>query len=194
MATRGFLVLVAAGTVGWLGGCVDRRYVVETNVPGAQISVDGVGIGPSPADNRYEYPGKYEFRAVAPGYEPLTKKVRFRPHWYDYPGLDFFAEIVWPFRIEDVRRVRLDLEPARQVNTPEILDRAAALRNKGQNLPPQSVPDSEPGSLTNIPVGRGPVLPPMVPPPIPNSTETGVPGTLPPAAPGVTSGYETFDR
>ena len=31
--------------------------------------------------------------------------------WYDYPGLDFFAEVVWPFRIEDKRLVHLILTP-----------------------------------------------------------------------------------
>lgn len=198
MATRGFLWLAAVASVGCLGGCVDRRFVVETNVPGAQVTVDGKPIGPSPADGWYEYAGYYEFQAVAPGYEPLREKVRFRPHWYDYPGLDFFAEVLWPFRIEDVRRVRLDLQPAQPTDTDQLIAGADALRERGRNLPPQSVPDQEPGSPSDNPPGPGRTIPPIVPPPFPSAIGSGVPGTLPPAGPGINNptpgGYGTFNR
>lgn len=148
------LFLGFAGTATLAGGCVDRRYVVETNVPGAQITVDGKPIGPSPADGSYVYAGGREIQAVAPGYQPLTQKVRFKPKWYDYPPLDFFAEVVWPFRIQDVRRVKLELEPARPVRTDELLGRADELRAKGQGLPPPSVPDDQGGSGNPAPRPR----------------------------------------
>ena len=122
-------------------GCVDRRFVVETNVPGAQVSMDGVPIGATPADARFEYAGKYEFKAVAPGYEPLTQLVTLKPKWHNYPPLDFFAEVLWPFRIEDVRRVQLVLEPVRPVNQIELIQSADALRARGLSLPPPTVQD-----------------------------------------------------
>lgn len=198
MATRGVRIAVAAATLALFSGCVDRRFVVETNVPGAQVSVDGKPIGPSPADGWYEYPGRYEFKAVAPGYEPLIERVRFRPRWYDYPGLDFFAEVLWPFRIEDVRRVRLDLRPAQPTDSDQLLADAEALRDRGRNLPPQSVPDQDPGSPADNPPGAGRVVPPIVPPPFPSKTESGIPAALPSSGPGVGDGgpgtYGTFNR
>lgn len=124
-------------------GCVDRRFVVNTNVPGANIYVDGVAIGSGPADNRYDYTGWREIRAVATGYEPLVKRVKFEPHWYDYPGLDLFAEVLWPFRIEDVRHVELTLEPARPPRNEELQDKAEYLRSRGLTLPPPSVPNDD---------------------------------------------------
>jgi hypothetical protein len=134
--------------------------VVETNVPGAQIYVDGQPIGPSPADGWWEYAGYREFTAVAPGYEPLYKKVRFRPKWYQYPPLDLVAEVLWPFRIEDVRRVRLDLEPLRPVNQLDLLASADSLRARGMSLPPSTVPDRSrrPAAPTPAfpPIGSGP--------------------------------------
>ena len=173
--------LLAAGTFGLLTGCVDRRFVVDTNAPGAQISVDGKPIGPSPADAWYVYPGKYEFKAVAPGYQPLTRTVRLKPKWYDYPGLDFFAEVLWPFRIEDVRHVQLELEPARPVQTDQLLENADALRARGLTLPPQSVPeDATPG-----PAGGPPVTQPRIVTPGPDrnadtfTPPTGSPDQLP---------------
>jgi hypothetical protein len=146
-----------AGTAGLAAGCVDRRFVVETNVPGAQVYHNDVPIGPSPADTSFEYPGYHEFRAVAPGYEPLAVREYIRPRWYDIPGLDFFAEVIWPVRIEDVRRVQLTLAPAHQVNTQELLGAAENLRARGRALPPSSVPDAPPGPASTP---RPVVIPP----------------------------------
>lgn len=153
---RNGLLLAAAGLA---VGCVDRRFVVETNVPGAQVSVDGVPVGAAPADARWEYAGDYEFKAVAPGYEPLTQKVKLRPKWYNYPPLDFFAEVLWPFRIEDVRRVQLTLEPVRPVNQVELLNKANSLRERGLTLPPATVTDETP-----LPPGPPQPAPPAAPP------------------------------
>ena len=143
--------------VGLLAGCVDRRFVVESNVPGAQVFVDGRPIGPAPADAWYVYPGEYEFKAVAPGYQPLNQKVRFKAKWYDYPPLDLFAEVFYPGRIEDVRRVRLTLEPFTPVRTDELLNAADALRMEGRSLPPSSVPEDD-----GPPLVPGPPVAPLV--------------------------------
>jgi hypothetical protein len=179
------LAACAVGLVVAAAGCVDRRFVVETNVPGALVSVDGKQIGPSPADGWYTYSGCYEFQAVAPGYRPLTEKVRFKPRWYDYPPLDLFAEVLWPGRIEDVRRVRLELEPARPVRTDELLGEAEFLRDRGRSLPEPTVPDDAP---------KPPPLPKPPPQPgtLPHSGSTPVPlpGFSLPQQPGA----QTFNR
>jgi len=122
-------------------GCVDRRFVVSSNVPGAHVTVDGEHLGPAPLDSQYVYTGKREIRVSAPGYEPSNQLVKFEPKWYDYPGLDLFAEVIWPFRIEDVRRVHVDLQPAQPVNIPELQAKADVLRSRTSMLPPPSVPD-----------------------------------------------------
>lgn len=163
-AGRWYLCIVAGMTLASIG-CVDRRFVVESNIPGAQVTVDGRPIGPAPADGSFQYPGVYEFKAVAPGYQPLKQKVRFKAKWYDYPPLDFFAEVLWPGRIEDVRRVRLDLEPVQPVRTDELLSAANLLRSRGQSLPPSTVPDDPgpPRGTPGMPMPTAPnvrVLPP----------------------------------
>ncbi len=132
----GIALILAAGT-----GCVERRFVVQANVPGALVSVNNQPVGPSPADIRWDYTGVYEFRAVAQGYEPLVQRVRIRPKWYEYPGLDFFFEAIWPFHIEDVRRIALELQPSQPVRTDELLDAANELRDRGQSLPPAKYDD-----------------------------------------------------
>jgi PEGA domain len=124
-------------------GCVDRRYVVTSNAPQAQVTIDGQHLGPAPLDASYVYTGKRKFHVYAPGYEPRTEDVKFEPKWFDYPGLDLFAEVFWPFRIEDVRRVHVELEPAQPVNVPVIQANAANLRARASTLPPSSVPDDQ---------------------------------------------------
>lgn len=149
-------------------GCVDRRFVVTTNAPGAAIEVDGQPLGPTPVDASYVYAGKREFRATAPGYEPLNQYVTFEPKWWDYPVLDLFAEVIWPFRIEDVRRVHLTLQPAAPRSAEEILAGAEALKARGLALPPPSVPNEIPdrparldpyAGATRQPTGSTPIPP-----------------------------------
>lgn len=140
------VVLFLAGISFATCGCVDRRFVVTTNVPGAQIYLDGEPLGPAPVDSHYEYTGLREFRAVAPDYQPLVQKVRFKPRWYDYPGLDLFAEVFWPFRIEDVRYINLNMVPAQPVHVDELNDRAAQVRQRGMTLPAPSIPNDQPGA------------------------------------------------
>lgn len=135
-------------------GCVDRRYVVTSNVPGAQVTVDGTQLGPTPTDARYEYAGTREFHCYAPGYEPLVQHIEFEPRWYDYPGLDLFAEVFWPFRIEDVRRVHLELLPAQPIPVDRIQSDAEALRARGYSLPPPSVPNDQP-AIASTQAGAG---------------------------------------
>jgi hypothetical protein len=178
MSTGRFGLVFAALTAGLAVGCVDRRFVVETNVPGAQVSVDGVPIGASPADSRFEYAGCYEVKAVAPGYEPLTQRITLRPKWHNYPPLDFFAEVVWPFRIEDVRRVQLTLEPVRPVNQVELLRAADVLRARGLSLPPPTIQDE-----TNLPARPPQPAPTVAPPAAPLPTNMVSPFQFGPVAP-----------
>lgn len=184
-------------------GCVDRRFVVETNVPGAQVTVDGVPIGPSPADAEWEYAGNKRFRAVAPGYEPLDQVVNFRPKWYNYPPFDFFAEVLWPLRIEDVRRVRLTLQPRQPVNRDALLQSADQLRVRGNSLPPASVPaklepvnsTDQPSPTNNIQLPFGGLTPPSGSTPglgFPDPTQGGInpPGGAFPAPPSIVSPFQ----
>lgn len=188
-STRVGLVL-AAGAVGLLAGCVDRRFLVETNVPGAQVYVDGRPIGASPADGPWEYAGYRRFTAVAPGYEPLVQDVNFAPKWYEFPPLDFFAEVLWPFRIEDRRSVQLHLEPTRPVNETALVGAADALRARGQTLPPTTVPRPDRPATpppAALPTGQGPILPvpsTFVPPVQPLPQSGGIDQPLFPTLPG----------
>jgi hypothetical protein len=167
MAARRWLFVALAAFALLNAGCVDRRFVVTTNVTGAAVEVDGQPLGPTPVDAAYVYAGKREFRATAPGYEPLNQLVNFEPKWWDYPGLDLFAEVLWPFRIEDVRRVHLDLQPVVPRSPEEIIAGAEALKIRGLALPPPSVPNDQSGVPGRADPYAGRPLPPTGSTPLP---------------------------
>ena len=118
-----------------LCGCVERRFVVVTDPPGAAVFVNDVPVGPSPADVPFTYYGKYRITAVADGYEPLAVAQDVPAPFYQYVPLDFAAENLWPFHIEDVRRFEYRLQPQCQVNGQALIQQGQTLRDRGKAIP-----------------------------------------------------------
>jgi hypothetical protein len=153
-------------------GCVDRRFVIESNVPNAQVFIDNKSIGAAPAHSRFEYYGYYTITLVQPGYETLTERVHVTAPWYAYPPFDFLAEVVWPFHIRDTRRYYFDLHEATKTRVEDLVNNADSLRAQGWALPqaerpaapkPKPAPPDQPIPVLP-PVGPGTVVPPGVGP------------------------------
>ena len=180
---RKYATISVALALGALAGCVDRRFVVTTNQPGAQIFIDGKPLGPSPVDSSWQYAGNYEFTALAPGYEPLHQTVRFAPKFYMFPPFDLIAETLYPGRIEDVRRVTLTLLPKQPLTDEQLIAQAGALRAQGKALPPPRFPDRKESAPP----------PPARPLPPPNVTPGPITPESPPLAPGLPPGLQ-IDR
>ena len=125
-----FAALASAGC-----GGVNRRFVIESNVPNAQVFIDNKPIGAAPAHAPFEYYGYYTITAVHPGYETYTKRVRVAPKWYGYPPFDFLVEVLWPFRVEDTRRFYIEMHEAQQTRVDDLINCADSLRQRGWSLP-----------------------------------------------------------
>ncbi|MCD0462180.1 PEGA domain-containing protein [Roseiconus lacunae] len=126
----GFTVLlVCTGTL-LCTGCVRRRMTVRTNPPGAMVSVDNQVIGSSPAATPFTYYATREFRIEADGYETETIRRRFNPPWYQWPGIDFITETLWPGELRDERIIDVTLRPRVQPPDEEVISRAEGLRNQ----------------------------------------------------------------
>jgi hypothetical protein len=151
-------------------GCVDRRFVIESNIPNAQVYIDDKSVGAAPAYAHFDYYGHYTIKLVHPGYETVVKRVHVAAPWYAYPPFDFITEVLLPFHIRDTRRYHFDLYEAAQTRTDDILNAAEALQQRGWMLPPAERP-AEPRPP------RGQPLPP--PQPLPG----GVPPVGPPVGP-----------
>ena len=122
--------IVMALVVVCFAGCVRRRMTVRTNPPGATVSVDNQVIGTSPAASSFTYYGTREFRIEKDGYRTETIKKKIRPPWYQWPGVDFFAETLWPGEIRDERIVDVTLVPKQPADTNDIISRADSLRHQ----------------------------------------------------------------
>lgn len=122
--TTWLLVVLAAAC----SGCVRRRMTVRTNPPGATVSVDNQVIGTSPAASSFVYYGTREFRIEKDGYRTETIRRRFNPPWYEFPGLDFVSETLWPGEIRDERIIDVELVPKTLEPTEDVVQRADSLR------------------------------------------------------------------
>ncbi|TMQ32289.1 MAG: PEGA domain-containing protein [Planctomycetota bacterium] len=127
-----------------LSGCVERRYVVYTDPPGAMVFRNGQPLGATPADDHFVYYGKYKFTIIADGYETLTVEQDIPAPWYEYFPIDFFSENVLPWPIKDRRVFQYHLEPRRVVNPRQLLEEAQNMRNRGHSLGVPGVPEPIP--------------------------------------------------
>ena len=111
-------------------GCVQRRMTVRSNVPGAQVYVDNYEIGRTPVSTDFIYYGQRDIRLVKDGYETLKVKQTVNAPWYQYPGLDFFVENLWPWELRDERNFNYQMQPQYLVPTETILSRAEEMRSQ----------------------------------------------------------------
>jgi hypothetical protein len=171
-------------------GCVERRFVVNSDPPGALVYHNGIYLGATPVDGYLTYYGKQQFRLMKEGYETLDIVQPYMPPWYQIPGVDFFSENVWPFKLRDVRSFHYTLTPLQMVRPDDVRQQAEELRARGQSIgvprlphpilpetmlpapPPPSPPPPQGGVILGSPA---PALPPPTPPP-------GPPPSTPPAS------------
>ena len=105
---------------------------VRTNPPGATVSVDNQVIGTTPAATSFVYYGTREFRIEKDGYRTETIRRRFDPPWYQFPGLDFVSETLWPGEIRDERIIDVELVPKSLEASDDVVQRADSLRNQSR--------------------------------------------------------------
>jgi hypothetical protein len=126
------IILCAATLLAVTGGCVRRRMIVRTNPPGATISIDNQVIGTTPAASSFVYYGTREIRIEKEGFRTETIRRNIRPPWYQYPGIDFVAETLWPGEIRDDRIIDVELVPKETQPIESIVERADSLRGRSR--------------------------------------------------------------
>ena len=158
----GLLSAVTAAAL--LTGCVERRYVVTSDPPGALVLRNGQPLGATPADDHFVYYGNYHFTLIRDGYETLEVDQPVPPPWYEWPAIDFVSENLIPWWIYDVRRFHYQLQPLQVPNSVDVLNRAQELRTRGQGLGP--LPGTE-AATRQPPVPAAAVPVPVAPPALP---------------------------
>ena len=136
--TRRATLLLAAALAGGLPGCVERRFVIESEPPGALVLMNGQPLGTTPVDGYFTYYGTYDYTLIKDGFQTTQVTQRISMPWYQLPGIDFATENLYPGKVEDVRRFRYCLQPLVQVRTDELLQQAEQLRDKGRAVGAES--------------------------------------------------------
>jgi hypothetical protein len=143
-------------------GCVERRFIVETDQPGAVVLVNGQQLGgQTPVDGGFVYYGTYHFTLIKDGFQTQQVAQDIEPPWFQYPGIDFVSENLWPFMIRDTRRFYYQMSPLQTPNIDETGGRATQLRNRARTLGPTEPPPPPPAT----PASPGPIAPLPVPTP-----------------------------
>lgn len=132
LGTAARAAVVAASVVILASGCVRRRLTVRTSPPGAVVSVDNQVIGTTPAASPFLFYGTREIRVEKDGYRTETLQRRISPPWYQYPGIDFVAETLWPWELRDERIIDVELVPQVLEPTADVLMRADQLRGQSR--------------------------------------------------------------
>jgi hypothetical protein len=132
---RAAVVLSLLAALSMFSGCVERRYTVRTDPPGAIVVVNGEVIGPSPASKSFIFYGDREITMMLDGYETKTVMQPIRAPWWDNLLTEFFTENLVPVSLRDEREFKYQLTPAQSPPLGELRDRAEALRSEARVLP-----------------------------------------------------------
>jgi hypothetical protein len=111
---------------------VSRRLTIVTNPPGAMVLLDGKETGYSPASSDFIWYGTRQVTLIKDGFETRTEYVTVPAPWYQWPGIEFFADNFSPTRVTDRRVFNFDLKPRRTVSDEELKSRARQLRSEAQ--------------------------------------------------------------
>lgn len=165
--------LAALLTIGSTAGCVERRFTIYSDPPGALVYHNGNYLGMTPVDGYLVYYGKQQFTLIKGGYETLDVAQPYGPPWYEWPGIDFLAENIWPFKARDVRKFAYTLQPMQSIPPDDVRARAEELRTRGQNI--------------GVPLPPRPLGPTPATPPEPPERMLPTPRPVPPPPAGVIS-------
>ena len=114
--------------------CVERRLWVRTDPPGARVRINGEEVGPSPLHWRFHHYGTVLVEVELEGYRPIQKVVRLASPWYQKPGVDFFADVLWPARIHDDHHLKLRLRREKKLGDKAVARQVNALAGRAGKL------------------------------------------------------------
>ncbi len=135
--TRRLILSVAAMlAVAGLGGCVERRYTIRSDPPGALAIVNGEEKGTTPVSSSYVFHGQRSIRLVKDGYQPLDIVQDFPAPWYDNYLTEVITENLIPYTFRDERVLTYTLKPEVQTDPAKLMSNAESLRAEAKTLPP----------------------------------------------------------
>ncbi|MEZ6093794.1 MAG: PEGA domain-containing protein [Pirellulaceae bacterium] len=115
-------------------GCnsVQKRIVVRSNPPGANVMIDRQYVGQTPVSTPFVYHGTRQIQLEKDGYKTIQVEECIPPRWYERVPFSFVADNFWPREIRDERVLDFELDPKVHVSESRLQERADELRNNVQ--------------------------------------------------------------
>lgn len=132
---RAFLIILVLVTL-VCTGCVERRIYLRSQPAGADVYIDGEFIGQTRPEDHEDGPlyanfvfyGAREYTIRKRGYETIGGVVELEMPWYEYPPVDFFSEVLAPWRITDEHEIDIKLQKAKPADVEELYKSAKDFR------------------------------------------------------------------
>jgi PEGA domain len=135
MVRRRLAACLALAVAGFCAGCVERRYTLRTDPPGALAIVNGEEVGQTPVSRSFYYYGDREMTFILDGFETKTVIQPINAPWWDNLFTEFFTENLLPYNLRDEREYKYTLTPASSPRAADLRDRAEQLRSEARILP-----------------------------------------------------------
>ena len=132
---RPHLALAATLVAVGLCGCVERRYTIRSEPPGALVIVNDEEIGTTPVSRAFTFYGDRRIRLIREGYEVMDVIQPINAPYWDNLLTEFFTENLIPYTMRDERSFTYKLSPEKPTDANALLDRAENLRGQAQILP-----------------------------------------------------------
>jgi hypothetical protein len=129
-ALTGVVVALAAT------GCVERRYTIRSDPPGALVVVNGEEIGRAPVSRGFTFYGDRDITLMLDGYQTQRVIQPVKSPWYDNLLTEIFTENFLPFTLRDEREFTYKMTPAVIPRTDELMSRGENLRAQAGTSPP----------------------------------------------------------
>jgi len=93
-----------------LVGCVERKLIVKSNPPGADVYFNNNHIGKTPVNFDFKWYWTHKVELKKEGYKTVTNYETIKAPPYMWIPFDLAAELL-PFKIRDYRNLSYSLEP-----------------------------------------------------------------------------------
>ena len=130
MKRNALLILIIALCYFALPGCVERLIAITTEPAGAMVWLNDEEVGATPVTVPFMWYGQYEVVIRKEGFHTLKTSRRTPVPFYQWPGIDFFSEVLLPARLTDRHEWHFPLEHSRVADRAALIQRAVVLRNE----------------------------------------------------------------
>ena len=136
------LLAILAATIAGCG--VQRSLTVKSDPPGALVYLNGLEVGRTPVTRDFTWYGTYDVELRKQGYETLKTRGGVIAPWWQWPPIDFFAEML-PFRPHDRKQLSYALKPTTQATADPALmiQHARELRRQLESSPRTRLPTTQ---------------------------------------------------